>query len=150
MPCRRPLPQGALLGSRSWEIKLKPLCQVKPHLLHLSGLSPSARGGNGSRYSFDVPWSKMPSSTRKLMDTEKCPAAAGRMKGNRIVVSKILTGKKPGKAHHIIAGKKDSYLLLKIEGHVVSTGYESLVKQVMSRIDSYGRQTSFCPEKAFW
>lgn len=110
-----------------------------------SGSSPLARGDSSWHYSFDVPWSKMPSSTIKLLDTEKRPSAAERREVIRIMVAEILTVcKQPGKRHITEIARKMVIRYPKsfrdeIEGQVVGTGYDSLVKQFMSRIDNYRR-----------
>lgn len=110
-----------------------------------SGSSPLARGDNSWHYSFDVPWSKMPSSTRKLLDTEKRPSAAERREVIRIVVAEILTVcKKPGKRHITEIARKMVIRYPKsfrdeIEGQVIGTGYDSLGKQLISRIDNHRR-----------
>ncbi|KAJ8375251.1 hypothetical protein SKAU_G00058310 [Synaphobranchus kaupii] len=65
-----------------------------------SGSSPFVREDGSWHYSFDVPWSKIPSNTMKVLDAEKRPSAVERREIIRIVVAEILTVcKKPGKRH---------------------------------------------------
>lgn len=57
-----------------------------------------AREDRSWHYTFDIPWNKMPSNTRRVLDTEKRPTAAERREIIRIVAAEILTAwKKPGK-----------------------------------------------------
>lgn len=87
----------------------------------------------------------MPLSTRKLLDTKQRPSAAERRGGIRIVVAEILSVcKKTGKRHIAEIARKMVIQYPKsfrdeIEGQVVGTGYDSLIKQLMSRIDNYTR-----------
>ncbi len=98
---------------------------------------------NSWHYSFKVLWNKIPSSTKKLLDDEKRPSAAERREVMRILVAEILAVcKKPGKRHiteisrQIVMQYPKSFRD-EIEGQVVGTGYDSLVKQLVSWIDNY-------------
>ena len=96
-----------------------------------SGSSLSAREDSSWHYNFEVPWNKMPSSTRKVLDTERRPSAAERREIIRIVVAEITAVcKKPGKRHITEIARKMVICCLKsfrdeIEGQVVGTGYDT-------------------------
>lgn len=145
------------------------MCQVKPHPVcrralfsaSESGSSPLTRENNSWHYSFDIPWSKLASSTRQVLDNEQRPSAAQRREIVRIVVAEVVTVcKKPGKRHITEIARKMVIHYPKsfrdeIEGQVVGTGYDSLVKQLMSRLDNFKRlqaptkkrfSESGCPE----
>ncbi|KAI7814578.1 hypothetical protein IRJ41_021835 [Triplophysa rosa] len=106
---------------------------------------PSAMENNSWHYSFDIPWSKLTSTTRKLLDDEQRPSAAESRKIIRIVIAEIFTAwKKPGKRHIVEIARKMITRYPKsfrdeIEGQVVGTGYDSVVSQLMSRIDNCRR-----------
>lgn len=118
--------------------------QVSP-TSSVSGSPPFTREDNSWHYSFEIPWNKMPSNTRKLLDTGKRPSPSERREIIRIVVAEILTVcKKPGKRHITEIARNMVIRYPKsfqdeIEGQVVGTGYDSLVKQFLSRIDNYRR-----------
>ncbi|XP_033964052.2 uncharacterized protein [Pseudochaenichthys georgianus] len=90
----------------------------------------------------------MSSNTVRSLETEKRPSAAERREAVRIVVAEILSVcKKPGKKHLGEIARKMVIQYPKsfrdeIEGQVVGTGYDSLTKQMLSRIDNYRRLQS--------
>ncbi|KAG8009026.1 hypothetical protein GBF38_011616 [Nibea albiflora] len=118
-----------------------------------TGSESSVREDNSWHYSFDIPWSKMPSSTRKLFDTGKRPSAAQRREIIRIVAGEILNVcKKPGKKHVSEISRKMVLCYPKsfqdeIEGQIVGTGYDSLVKQFISRLDNCKRLQAATAQK---
>ena len=89
-----------------------------------SGSSLSAREDSSWHYNFEVPWNKMPSSTRKVLDTERREII-------RIVVAEITAVcKKPGKRHITEIAREMVICYPKsfrdeIEGQVVGTGYDT-------------------------
>lgn len=101
--------------------------QASPTASH-SGSSPFVREDSNWHYSFDVPWSKIPSNTVKVLNAEKRPSAAERREIIRIVVAEILTVcQKPGKRHITEIARKMVIRYPKsfqdeIEGQVVGTG----------------------------
>ncbi|KAL7839335.1 hypothetical protein SRHO_G00259930 [Serrasalmus rhombeus] len=122
-------------------LKSPALVKILPHCISRayptaseSGSSPLVKGDINWHYSFDIPWSKMSSNTRKLLDTEKRLSAAERREVIRIVTAEILTMcKKPGKRHITEIARKMIIRYPKsfrdeIQGQVVGTGYDSLVK----------------------
>ncbi|XP_067280466.1 uncharacterized protein [Pseudorasbora parva] len=136
--------------------------QASPSMSSQASLSPSASGSwplasknNSWHYSFNIPWSKLPSNTKQVLDSEQRPSAAERREIIRIVVAEVLTVcNKPGKKHmteiarqmviHYPKSFRDE-----IEGQVVGTGYDSLVKQLMSRIDNIRRLQAPLARKRF-
>ncbi|KAL1249112.1 hypothetical protein QQF64_022430 [Cirrhinus molitorella] len=106
-----------------------------------SGYSPN----NSWHYNFIIPWSKLPSSTRQTLDNAQRPSAAERREVIRIVAAEVLTiCKKPGKRHLVEIARQMVIRYPKsfrdeIEGQVVGAGFDSLVKQLMSRIDNIRR-----------
>ncbi|KAK0134929.1 hypothetical protein N1851_029255 [Merluccius polli] len=108
-----------------------------------SGCSPL--GENNWHYSFNIPWNKIPSTTKKLLEDGKRPSDSQRREVVRVLVAEILAVcNKPGKRHITEIARK---MVLQyptsfrdvIEGQVVGTGYDSLTKQFISRIDNYRR-----------
>ncbi|KAF3836761.1 hypothetical protein F7725_004225 [Dissostichus mawsoni] len=85
----------------------------------------------------------MASNTIRSLETEKRPSAVERREVVRIVVAEIFSVcKKPGKKHFGEIARKMVIQYPKsfrdeIEGQVVGTGYDSLTKQMLSRIDNY-------------
>ena len=96
-----------------------------------NGSSPFAREDSSWHCSFEVPWSKIPTNTMKVLDAEKRPPATERREIIRIVVAEILTVcKKPDKRHKTEIARKMIIRYPKsfrdeIEGQVVGTGYDS-------------------------
>ena len=118
-----------------------------------TGSESSVREDTSWHYRFDIPWSKMPSSTRQLLDNGKRPSAAQRRDIIRIVASEVLTVcKKPGKKHINEISRKMVLCYPKsfrdeIEGQIVGTGYDSLVKQLISRLDNCRRLQASTAQK---
>ncbi|XP_057211347.1 uncharacterized protein LOC130567342 [Triplophysa rosa] len=114
---------------------------------------PSATENNSWHYSFDIPWNKLTSTTRNILENEQRPSAAERREIIRIVVAEILTAcKKPGRRHIIEIARKMVIRHPKsfhdeIEGQVVGTGYDSIVKQLMSRIENCRRLQSLANKR---
>lgn len=110
-----------------------------------SGSSPLVRENNSWHYSFHIPWSKLAPSARQLLENNQRPSAAERREIVRVVVGEVLSVcKKPGKRHIAEIARQMVIRYPKsfrdeIEGQVVGTGYDSLVKQLMSRIDNFRR-----------
>lgn len=110
-----------------------------------SGSSPSARGDTNWHYSFDIPWSKLPTSIRKLLDKEQKPSHSQRLEIIRIMVDEIMVVcNNPGKKHMTEIARKMVVRYPKsfrdeIEGQVVGGGCGSLVKQLVSRADNQKR-----------
>lgn len=118
-----------------------------------TGSESSVREDNSWHYSFDIPWSKMPSSTRKRLDTGKRPSAAQRREIIRIVAGEILNVcKKPGKKHIQEISRKMVLCYPKsfqdeIEGQIVGTGHDLLAKQLISRLDNCKRLQAVTAQK---
>lgn len=114
----------------------------------MTNSSPMPTYDNNWHYTFEIPWMQIPSNTRKLLDKEKRPSPAERREIIRILVAEVLSVcKKPGKKHIMEIARKLVNRYPKsfrdgIEGQVVGTGYDSLVKQMISRIDNYRRLQS--------
>lgn len=102
--------------------------------------APFVREDNSWHYSFNIPWNKISSTTVKILDAEKRPSAAERREISRIVAAEMLTVcKKLGKRHVSEIIRYTKSFQDEIEGQVVGTGYDSLVKQFISRIDTCRR-----------
>lgn len=110
--------------------------------------SPMPTYDNNWHYRFEIPWMQIPSNTRKLLDKEKRPSPAERREIIRILVAEVLgVCKKPGKRHineiaRKVVNRYPKSFRDEIEGQVVGTGYDSLAKQMISRIDNYRRLQS--------
>ncbi|RXN33042.1 hypothetical protein ROHU_004411 [Labeo rohita] len=100
---------------------------------------------NNWHFNFEIPWSKMPSEiTRKLKNKER-PTGRERRELIRLMVAEILTiCPSPGKKHlseisrKIVSTYPQSFRDV-IEDQVVGSGYDSLTKQLQSRVDNMRR-----------
>uniref|UniRef100_A0A8C2HNH5 Uncharacterized protein n=1 Tax=Cyprinus carpio TaxID=7962 RepID=A0A8C2HNH5_CYPCA len=100
---------------------------------------------NNWHFNFEIPWSKMPSEiTRKLKNNEG-PSGRERRELIRLMVGEILTiCPTPGKKHlgeiarKIVSTYPKSFRDV-IEDQVVGSGYDSLTKQLQSRVDNMKR-----------
>ncbi|XP_059363214.1 uncharacterized protein LOC132101999 isoform X2 [Carassius carassius] len=96
-------------------------------------------------YSFDVPWQKMPASFMEKLQNGERPSCSERRQLVRIVASEILeVSKCPAKKHvseiarqMVIAYPKS--FRDEINSQVVGSGYDSLLKQLVCRIDNFKR-----------
>lgn len=119
-----------------------------------SGSLTSVTGRDNSwHYNFTVPWSKMSSDMRKRLEKEERPSSRERREAIRVIVAEILAVcKKPGKKHIIEIARKmvldyPKSFRDEIEGEIVGSGYDSIVKQMMCRVDNYRRLESPCVKK---
>ncbi|XP_049436833.1 uncharacterized protein LOC125891522 [Epinephelus fuscoguttatus] len=108
-------------------------------------ITPRRLSDNSWHFKFQIPWQKIPSEIIRKLETRKWPTKSKRLEIIRLIVSEILTvcptlGKK-----HIseIARKMTKAYPVAftdvIEGEVVGSGYDSLTKQMVSRVDNLKR-----------
>lgn len=96
-------------------------------------------------FKFQIPWQKIPSKIIRKLETGKQPIKSERLEIIRLIVSEILTARPtPGKKHiSEIARKMTKVYRLSfndvIEGDVVGSGYDSLTKQMVNRVDNLKR-----------
>ncbi|XP_029914331.1 uncharacterized protein LOC115364059 [Myripristis murdjan] len=100
---------------------------------------------NNWHFIFEIPWSKMPSEFKRKLENRERPSGRERREFIRLMVGEILTiCPTPGKKHlSEIARKIVSAYPLSfrdvIEDQVVGSGYDSLTKQLQSRVDNINR-----------
>ncbi|XP_056335164.1 uncharacterized protein LOC130246305 [Danio aesculapii] len=100
---------------------------------------------NNWHFSFEIPWSKIPSEITRKLENKERPTGRERRELIRLMVSEILTiCPTPGKKHlseiarKIVAMYPQSFKDV-IEDQVVGSGYDSLTKQLQSRVDNMKR-----------
>ncbi|CAL9688657.1 unnamed protein product [Knipowitschia caucasica] len=97
---------------------------------------------------FEIPWSKFPEELMQCLERGKRPSPRLRKEMVRIVVREMTTKcSRVGKKHSIEVGKKmvAKYPLSLqdvIEGDIVGTGYDSVVKQLQNRVDNVKRNST--------
>ena len=100
---------------------------------------------NNWHFTFDIPWSKMPSGLIRKLENKEQPTGRERREMIRLVVGEVLTiCPTPAKKHFDEIGRKivSAYPLSfreVIEGEIVGSGYDSLTKQLQSRADNLKR-----------
>lgn len=98
-------------------------------------ITPRRLSDNSWHFKFQIPWQKIPSEKKK----------SERLEIIRLIVSEILTScPTPGKKHISEIARKmtKAYPVAftdVIEGEVVGSGYDSLTKQMVSRVDNLKR-----------
>ncbi|MGL5901447.1 MAG: hypothetical protein ACRCZO_02075 [Cetobacterium sp.] len=115
---------------------------------------------NDWHYDFVVPWEKMPASFMKKIKSGERPSCSERRQLVRTVASEILgVSKRPSKKHVSEIARKITIAYPKsfrdeIDSQIVGSGYDSLIKQLVYRIDNLKRAKattrSLCdmPEKS--
>ncbi|XP_048018806.1 uncharacterized protein LOC125250320 isoform X1 [Megalobrama amblycephala] len=115
---------------------------------------------NDWQYDFVVPWEKMPASFMKKIKSGERPSCSERRQLVRTVASEILeVSKRPSKKHVSEIARKITIAYPKsfrdeIDSQIVGSGYDSLLKQLVCRIDHLKRAKtttrSLCdmPEKS--
>ncbi|XP_025764355.1 uncharacterized protein LOC112847292 isoform X2 [Oreochromis niloticus] len=97
---------------------------------------------NSWHFQFQIPWQKTPSDVIRKLETGKRPTRRERLEIIRLIVSEILTiCPTPGKKHlsEIARRMTKTYPVAftdVIEGEVVGSGYDTLTKQMVSRVDN--------------
>lgn len=97
---------------------------------------------NSWHFQFQIPWQKTPSDVIRKLETGKRPTRHERLEIIRLIVSEILTiCPTPGKKHlsEIARRMTKTYPVAftdVIEGEVVGSGYDTLTKQMVSRVDN--------------
>ncbi|CAM4688507.1 unnamed protein product [Leuciscus chuanchicus] len=100
---------------------------------------------NSWHYSFEISWKKMPSEIIGKLETGTRPTKSERLEIIRLIVSEILTiCPTPGKKHISEIARKMAKAYPGafrdvIEGEIVGSGYDSLIKQMISRLDNVRR-----------
>ncbi|XP_073724502.1 uncharacterized protein [Misgurnus anguillicaudatus] len=100
---------------------------------------------NSWHYNFQVPWKKIPSEIIRKLETGKRPRKSERLEIIRLIVSEILAiCPTPGKKHITEIARKmaNAYpgaFKDVIEGEVVGSGYDSVTKQLINRVDNVRR-----------
>ncbi|KAG9276085.1 hypothetical protein AMEX_G8349 [Astyanax mexicanus] len=100
---------------------------------------------NNWHFTFELPWSKMPSGIMRKLQNKERPTGRERREMIRLVVGEVLTiCPTPGKKHFDAIARKivQAYPLSfkdVIEGQVVGSGFDSLTKQLQSRADNLKR-----------
>ncbi|KAG7477156.1 hypothetical protein MATL_G00091140 [Megalops atlanticus] len=110
-----------------------------------AGFTPCQLSDNNWHFSFEIPWDKMPSAFIRKLEKGKRPTKSERLEIIRLIVSEILTiCSTPGKKHLSEIARKmvKAYPVAfsdVIEGEIVGSGYDSLTKQLVSRVDNLRR-----------
>ncbi|XP_077089991.1 uncharacterized protein LOC143741615 [Siphateles boraxobius] len=109
------------------------------------GFEPHQLPDNSWHYSFEIPWKKMPSEIIGKLETGTRPTKSERLEIIRLIVSEILTiCPTPGKKHISELARKMAKAYPGafrdvIEGEIVGSGYDSVIKQMISRVDNVRR-----------
>ena len=112
-----------------------------------TGVSPTPRRpvDNDWHYNFPIPWNKMPTEVMGKLNNKERPMKGERLQMIKLIISEILTVcPLPGKKHlsevarKMVATYPSSFQDV-IEGEVVGSGYDSLTKQLVSRVDNLKR-----------
>ncbi|KAL0993618.1 hypothetical protein UPYG_G00110630 [Umbra pygmaea] len=109
------------------------------------GCTPRRLSDNSWHFHFEIPWKKMPSEVITTLEAGKRPKKCERLEIIRLIVSEILTVCPSPKKKHIseIARQVAKVYPLAftdvIEGEIVGSGYDSLTKQMISRVDNLKR-----------
>ncbi|XP_053087514.1 uncharacterized protein LOC117596398 [Pangasianodon hypophthalmus] len=110
--------------------------------------TPSQQYDSSWHFRFEIPWKKMPSAIIRKLETGKRPTKSERLQIIRLIVSETLTiCPTPGKKHISEIARKmvKAYPVAfrdVTEGEIVGSGYDSITKQMMSRVDNLRRGTS--------
>ncbi|XP_073327066.1 uncharacterized protein [Pagrus major] len=108
-------------------------------------ITPRRLSDNSWHFKFQIPWQKIPSEIIRKLERGKRPTKSDRLEIIRLIVSEILTMcPTPGKKHISEIARKmtKAYPVAftdVIEGEVVGSGYDSLTKQMVSRVDNLKR-----------
>lgn len=115
--------------------------------------SPTRELDRDWHYNFKVPWKMLPPVVRKKLHNQERPTARERREVIRIIAAEILaTCKTPAKKHLSEVARKMVLEYPKsfkdiIEGEVVGSGYDSLTKQLQSRVDNYKRTENLAKKR---
>nr|XP_055067938.1 uncharacterized protein LOC129449179 [Misgurnus anguillicaudatus] len=107
--------------------------------------TPRQPSDNSWHFNFEIPWKKLPSQLIKKLEEGKRPTKSDRLEIIRLIVSEILTiCPTPGKKHMSEIARKMAKVYPVaftdvIEGEIVGSGYDSLTKQMVSRVDNLRR-----------
>lgn len=108
-------------------------------------ITPRRLSDNSWHFKFQIPWQKIPSEIIRKLETGKRSKKSERLEIIRLIVSEVLTTcPTPGKKHISEIARKmiKAYPVAftdVIEGEVVGSGYDSLTKQMVSRVDNLKR-----------
>ena len=108
-------------------------------------ITPRQPSDNSWHFKFPIPWQKIPSEIIRKLETRKRPTKSERLEIIRLIVSEIVTVcPTPGKKHISEIARKmtkayPAAFTDVIEGEVVGSGYDSLTKQMVSRVDNLKR-----------
>ncbi|XP_060924476.1 uncharacterized protein LOC132998747 isoform X2 [Limanda limanda] len=108
-------------------------------------ITPRRLSDNSWHFKFPVPWQKIPSEIIRKLEKKKRPTKTERLEIIRLIVSEIVTVcPTPGKKHISEIARKmtkayPAAFTDVIEGEVIGSGYDSLTKQMLSRVDNLKR-----------
>ncbi|KAK6466265.1 hypothetical protein HHUSO_G36549 [Huso huso] len=104
---------------------------------------------------FEIPWEKLPTDLLYKLERQERPSPKQRREMIRLIINEV-TGvcKRPSKKHltdiaRRIVAEYPKSLQDVIEGHIVGSGYDSLVKQLQSRADNVKRTQFSTPKRQF-
>ncbi|KAK6460826.1 hypothetical protein HHUSO_G36946, partial [Huso huso] len=104
---------------------------------------------------FEIPWEKLPTDLLYKLERQEKTSPKQRREMIRLIINEV-TGvcKRPSKKHltdiaRRIVAKYPKSLQDVIEGHIVGSGYDSLVKQLQSRADNVKRTQFSTPKRQF-
>ncbi|XP_056455373.1 uncharacterized protein LOC130389569 [Gadus chalcogrammus] len=107
--------------------------------------TPRRLSDNSWHFKFQIPWQKIPSDIIRKLETGNRPTKSERLEIIRLIVSEIITAcPTPGKKHisEIARMMTKAYPVAftdVIEGEIVGSGYDSITKQMVSRVDNLKR-----------
>lgn len=100
---------------------------------------------NNWHFNFNIQWNIMPSHIKNTLEKKERPTSRDRRELIRLISAEILAVcKNPGKKHLSEIARKmvlayPNSLKDVIENQVVGSGYDSITKQLQSRVDNYKR-----------
>ncbi|XDV47047.1 hypothetical protein PO909_016792 [Leuciscus waleckii] len=109
------------------------------------GCTPRRPSDNSWHFNFEIPWKKLPSELIRKLEEGKRPTKSDRLEMIRLIISEILTiCPTPAKKHLSEIARKMAKVYPVaftdvIEGEIVGSGYDSLTKQMLSRVDNLKR-----------
>ncbi|KAK0147444.1 hypothetical protein N1851_012093 [Merluccius polli] len=108
-------------------------------------ITPRRLSDNSWHFKFQIPWQKIPSEIIRKLEKGNRPTKSERLEIIRLIVSEILTAcPTPGKKHISEIARKmtkayPGAFTDVIEGEIVGSGYDSITKQMVSRVDNLKR-----------